>query len=815
MGFKDKYKKGNISDGKMKRKYSDRENEKKIKENDKNMDVEKLLLEDVKSTEIPNSIKPEAMRQKLEQHVVKQENMQQEYSEQEVLRQEILKHESEKQESLQSDIIKEKYIEETHVKTDMETQQMEKQLPAMKKKKRLTYSKALAAAASICVVIGCAVMASRIGLFKDDTNCRYPAYDGVNDQVDTVTKNLTGETENANLTDSSILTGEQLTYEKIYASMSEVWEEEELRRSEFSTGSKSSDFDIADGVVVEEIEDAAEDAVVEYGAESSLLESANSAAMDMSDSAFTDGTYGSTNVQTAGVDEGDIVKNDGRYLYQIVEIEYGKQSIQIVDTKDGLKEVANLEGFQSISEFYIWEDLLIVIENKYLESTIEELSRSYIACYDVLYQDNCYHQISIFDISKRNTPKEVKVFTLQGTYMSSRIADGYFYGFSRYYANPGEGIDDYDAYIPTLDGARLEAENIVLPQDSQGTSYLVMVSIDLANPSDFAETLGIVSDSDQYYVSSDNIYVTYGEYDIEKEEGWSSDQTVILRFAYEEGSIELEAEGCIDGYLNDTFSMDEYEKYLRVVTTVQEYNREYIRDDRTNEVIGMGIVDSRQTNALYVLDDNLNVVGSIEGLAEDEQIYSARFMGNTGYFVTFRQTDPLFAVDLTNPTNPTILSELKVSGFSEYLHFYGENRLFGLGMEADEETGWQDGIKLSMFDISDPGNVQEITRLHMSEYYYSEALYNHRAILIHPTANIIGFSVEGSSSDGYVQEYLVFSYENDTFVQKLKLNTKADDEGYYTSRGTFIGDTFYLLKNNGSVESYDLNTGAQLEVLEY
>ena len=259
--------------------------------------------------------------------------------------------------------------------------------------------------------------------------------------------------------------------------------------------------------------------------------------------------------------------------------------------------------------------------------------------------------------------------------------------------------------------------------------------------------------------------------------------------------------------------MDEYDGKLRMVTTVDEYWIESIKDDRTGESIGNKITESCRTNALYVLNQNLDIIGKIENLAEDEQIYSARFMGETGYFVTFRQTDPLFAVDLKDPKNPQILSELKISGFSEYLHFYGEDRLLGIGMEADEETGSTEGMKLSMFDISNPADVQEISKLAMGNYYYSEALYNHRAVLISVNANIFGFEVEGQENGNFKRDYLVFSYENDQFVQKLKLETNNKYGEIYSSRGTFIGDVFYLLTRDGSVKSYDLNTGEKLESL--
>lgn len=679
------------------------------------------------------------------------------------------------------------------------------------RKKRLTYSKALAVAASVCVVVGCTVIAAKSGwidLAKNEsedireTELNYTdGQDEIVEAVDTLYD-----------ADESGKGYRTVTYEEVYASMSQVWKESEA----YLYSNDMGPYPIAEeGVDADEkesvrFESAADDSTLSAGA------SMNSVMMDAAENPMaSEKSYGATNVQTVGVDEGDIVKNDGRFLYQIVDSGSGKQSIQIVDTKGGLKELSDFGDFQGITEFYVWKDLIIIIENKYLEQTYAAKSESgMIGCYDLMYHENCYHQISIYDISDRSMPKEQKVFTLQGRYMSSRIADGYFYGFSRYYANPGNGEEDYDSYIPKLDGKHLEEECIVLPKKSDGTSYLVMVSINLNEPSDFADTLGIVSDSDRYYVSSNNIYVTYGKYEQADEEGWRADQTSILRFAYEEGKMTLEAEGSINGYINDTFALDEYENHLRVVTTVQENYWKQIKDDRTGASLGMGVEDIRQTNALYVLDDSLTVVGKIEGLAEDEQIYSARFFGDTGYFVTFRQTDPLFAVDLTDPTNPAVLSELKVSGFSEYLHFYGEDCLFGFGMEADEETGWQEGLKLSMFDISNPADVQEVSRYHMSEYYYSEVLYNHHAILIHPSANIIGFHAEGNRDDEYVQEYLIFAYENDDFVEKMKIDTKPEDYGYYNIRGTFIENMFYLLRGDGRVESYDLNTGAQIEVLE-
>ena len=658
---------------------------------------------------------------------------------------------------------------------------------AKKQKRRFANQKGMAIAASICLVL---LGAFGIAVWQNQPN----------NELQT---ELAAEKEQIQEEKVLLETAElgieypEISYEDIYASMSSAWEKiNYVSRGETPAGEMN-----------------------EAGAEIAVEESAPAADMaakqEMSTNAAASDTYGETNVQTAGVDEGDIVKNDGRYLYQKIRVKDEEQSkwvIQIIDTKNGLQEIERIDGIDGIIEFYIWEDVLVVIEEKYLDTAAKKMSGGMVACYDVAYFDNFYHEITFFDIKDRSQPKGIKRFTLQGQYASSRIADGYFYGFSKYYANPGENEKDYDAYIPVMDGARLQADRIYLPEETDATSYLVLVAIDLRNPTAFTDSTGIVADGNLYYVSSENIFVADAK-PMEQKNGWSSNKTSLLKFSYEKGKFTLHAMGEVKGQLEGSFSMDEYEDHLRVVTTVREYQYQDVFDDRTGETIGWNISNDRENNALYVLDEKLDIVGKIEGLAPNEQIYSARFMGDTGYFVTFSQVDPLFTVDLSNPKEPKVLSELKVSGFSEYLHLYGEDRLLGIGMEADEETGRQEGMKLSIFDVSDKTNVTEITKENLKKYEYSEALYNHRAVMISVGKNIFGFEAEGYR-DGYYKDYVVFTYENDTFLQKLKVSTKSADGGYDSARGTFIGDIFYLLLGDGTVRSYDLNTGKILESLE-
>lgn len=590
------------------------------------------------------------------------------------------------------------------------------------------------------------------------------------------------------------------SYEEIYACLSGQWK----TYDDAARYSEKEEAAFTEGIEDLEMEDSA-------GAEQKLQASGSA--------------FGRTNTRSEQVDEADRIKNDGRYLYQIAgkqqeNTDTSRTGIQILDTEGGLAETAFVDDFESLEEFYVWNDLLITIENKDYDDTAplpasrKEASAEDTAVCGSFCREPEYHEISIYQITDRSRPGKLKTFTLQGRYESSRISEGYFYGISRFTAAPGEGPQDYDAYIPSIEGKRMEADRIICPPDADSTDYLVLVSIDLSDPSSFADSRAVLAGSGTYYVSTENIYVAWYRPVWQKEpteEGSVQDTTGLLRFSYRNGRFYARAEGEVPGNVESSFSMDEYEGNLRIAVTVQEYDAKEVRDDRTGERLGYDYGEAKETSALYILSPSLMVKGKIEGLAEGETIRSARLLGETGYFVTFRRTDPLFAVDLSDPEHPEVLGELKVSGFSEYLHVYGENMLLGIGMEADEETGQEQGMKLSMFDISDPTELTEMSRLRLEEYDYSEALWDHRAVLVDTVENIIGFRAEGWRENKYYADYFLFSYEDGAFVQKLKADACPADISSGGARGTFIGNVFYLLFENGMVRAYDRETGELLE----
>ncbi|MEN6338615.1 MAG: beta-propeller domain-containing protein, partial [Clostridiaceae bacterium] len=272
--------------------------------------------------------------------------------------------------------------------------------------------------------------------------------------------------------------------------------------------------------------------------------------------------------------------------------------------------------------------------------------------------------------------------------------------------------------------------------------------------------------------------------------------TDLILLGLNEGEITKLASGTVPGYLLNQFSMDEYKDVFRIVTTVDTWTQ-YVYTD------GVDTYDyeSSNWNNLYTLDANLTVIGKIENLAKDEYVQSVRFDGDIGYFVTFRQVDPLFAVDLSNAKSPRILSTLKIPGFSEYLQTYGMNLLLGLGYEADEDTGATMGVKLTMFDTSNKANVKELFTQAV-DADWTIAGSNHKAILADAEKNLIAFPAD--------TDYYIFRYDAATgFTQVAKVDLSSDLSSW-NLRGLFIGDNFYVVSESSvtviSLTNYEVLT---------
>ena len=475
--------------------------------------------------------------------------------------------------------------------------------------------------------------------------------------------------------------------------------------------------------------------------------------------------YSQTNVREAGVDEGDVVKTDGSYLY----ILKSSGSVRIVDIRGTkMKEIAEIQPEklnESIEDLYLDGDRLMLITTGY-ESSMEEAESD-------MYTVNRYQYtaLTVYDITEREHPEVTGRITQEGDYRQSRKNGDYVYLLTQYTPSLGDSFED-SSVMPLVNEQKLAISDVYLPDQTSQPDYLVASGINIQDPENVISSKAIVSGAADFYMSSDNLFICNNNWN----DGKSS--TEILRFACEDGEITAGAMCELPGFLNDTFSLDEYQGYLRVLLT----------EDSNGE-----------SNSLYILDADMQVTGAIRDLADGETIRSARFMGTIAYFVTFRQTDPLFCADLSDPDNPQILSELKLTGFSSYLHPYGDHLLLGVGYEAEEETGSQTGVKLSMFDISEPSQVEELDKYVIKGASYLPSDYDYKAILADGEKNLIGFVCDG--------EYLVFSYDEEKGFQNLLTYTMSDWEywdGDASCRGVYAGDEFYIVDQD-EVLCFDMN----------
>lgn len=515
-------------------------------------------------------------------------------------------------------------------------------------------------------------------------------------------------------------------------------------------------------------------------------EAAASEAADSGSTVSYAGDYSQTNVQTEGVDEGDVVKTDGRYLYIIRE---GRE-VQIVSIQAGkMAEVAVIrptleQSENSILDMYLTGDTLQIICQRYDADMQEDGEDAYYMNYRGITS------VCTYDLTDRANPVHVGTTEQEGTYYTSRKSGEYLYLFTSVY--PQESLirqyaDQGKEYglIPLVNGETMAASDIYIPKedDRGGTEYMLITSVNENKPDQIADQKAILESASRFYVSTENIYL--------ERENWESGstQTAIARFSFSQGKIKGESAGVVNGAVTDDFATNEYDGFLRVLTT--QWND-----------------SGSQTNNVYVLDQNMEIVGKIDNLAEDESIYSARFMGNTGYFVTYRQVDPLFSVDFSDPAHPKILGELKVSGFSEYLHFYGENRLLGIGWETDPETGATKGLKLSMFDVSDPADVKEVDKLVIKNIDYFPGEYNYKALTVSPEKNVIGLAASSYESSGTVNSYMVFSYdEKEGFLTDLTYGLQeGGDVSAEEVRGVYADDTFYVADGN-NVTAFNMGKG--------
>lgn len=583
------------------------------------------------------------------------------------------------------------------------------------------------------------------------------------------------------------------SYDYVYDRLTEVF------------GTDADDFYDAVMPVDEEIlvdEAPAEEAVVE---EAPAMEAAEPQTGGSGDD------YSATNTQVEGIDEGDIVKTDGEYIYVLKEsgnlvilaadekntslcssTEVAGQDVVLEETPNYSKRHYHTADYRQVTlretakELYISGNTAVVVT----ESRLRTRSRTD----GKAVSDTDYSVVlKLYDVSSPKKPVLITTLGQSGTYETSRMTDGIVYLLTDFPVSLSDRENTED-YIPSLsrngETEPVPVKSMILPPEFQSMHFTVITGYDLTKQEAVA-TKSVLMQSDTVYMNSGHLYLAdeYSYTDVSepwKESVYTVTETVsgrctdICKFAVGE-QIVTKAFCTVDGELLNQFAMDEYRGNLRLVTT-HDTNTRITYTDEAYGFSNSKRISSEETTGLYIYDENLDLLGSITGLAADERVYSVRFDGDTGYFVTFRQVDPLFAADLSDPRDPEIMSTLKIPGFSEYLHPYGDGLLFGLGQNA-LLSGRTTGLKLSMFDTTDPYNVTEKHKLLLSADH-SAALDNHKAIFISPEKNLIGFPTENG--------YAVYGYDADNgFYEVKKLNVRW--KWRRDSRGLYIGDVFYIV----------------------
>lgn len=656
--------------------------------------------------------------------------------------------------------------------------------------KKITHKKS--AISAIVLVTSLLVISSFLNPVMDKAQAAQKAKTGANVKKARVSKNVIADNFKAKLAKQSKA--------KKFASLDEL---KQFLEKNSTQSSNSGYYSTRGGALM--LEDKAIAAPTANASAQKAEEAAGS------DSSAGSADYSKTNIQVEGVDEGDIIKSDGKYIYSIID-----KNLFIIDAypaKDA--NIVSKIAFKSRpQEIYISGSRLIVLAN---DSEIYAMP-----IYSRFIRRSEYTFLKVFDITDKKNPKLLTSIDFEGSLSGSRLIGDYAYiittAYNSYYYNENplpRIIKDGKEISMSLKSKKCvrcpDVYYFDMPYESVNMTNVAAVNIkdvkkDISNQAYF------LAGNQDLYVSQNNIYITYAKYisesDLEFEVAKeiitprlpaylkeriakieavddtvltpaektnkinviieryrgslsSGDQkklsqeilakmkakyndiskelekTVIHKIAINKEKLEYKNFGEVTGQVLNQFSMDEKDGLFRIATTKNTSWSLFFEEDAAH---------TRQSyNNLYVLDGNLKTIGKLEGLAKGEKIYSVRFMQDRAYMVTFKQTDPLFVFDLSNPKSPKVLGELKLPGFSNYLHPYDDDTLIGIGKGA-EENEWGGatvkGLKFTLFNVANVAKPSVIDEYEMGERGSdSIALYDHKAFLFSKSKNLLAVPV--------------------------------------------------------------------------
>lgn len=502
--------------------------------------------------------------------------------------------------------------------------------------------------------------------------------------------------------------------------------------------------------------------------------------------------FSKTNIQVDGVDEADIVKSDGKHIYLA-----SNNSVLIVKAypPQEAEVLSRIKLNGSIIGIFVNENKLIVFIVEYPEA---------ICCFETRIISKT--EIKIYNIEDRSEPILDEDISVDGYYLNSRMILDHVYILTTFPAL----IEDEKISLPSITrenrSETIKPTNIYYSTAEDGNHFFITVTSVNLQTSKIVDGTFLLGSASCIYVSQSSIYLIIPKYENNKQ------KTEIHRIRIEKGEITYEASGEVLGYVLNQFSMDEHNGYFRIATTIS--------------IVGRIFGQTVSINNVYVLSSNLTVLGELKGLAPGERIYSTRFMGDRCYLVTFKKVDPLFVISLENPAKPKILGKLKIPGYSDYLHSYDENHLIGIGketVEAEEgDFAWYQGVKISLFNVSDLTNPIEITKFEIGDRGTdSPILWDHKALLFDKENNLLAIPIliaeidEAKYLNGvppnaygdYVWQGLYVFNITETDIALRGGITHLDDDvdllksGYYfysehsVKRSLYIGDVLYTISN--------------------
>lgn len=542
--------------------------------------------------------------------------------------------------------------------------------------------------------------------------------------------------------------------------------------------------------------------------------------------------FSGTNVQVEGVDEPDMVKTDGD---RIVLISDGR--LIVVDvTGEEPEEIGRLRlDNLAVQSLFLSGDKVLLFGSMWVSHPIPLVEPE--ASIVPVPQSPTVQLIEV-DIS--GDPEIARTMTIDGQFLSGRMIGDTVrlvltsspVGFEWSYPE-GSGLraerkateenrevirnSTPDNWIPyyviadadgdvTDEGILFDCDRAGHPDEFSGLNMLSVITIDLSEGLEVSDATGVLAAGNTIYASGESLYVATQNWQAwqwarsgsteDRPEGVTTD---IHKFDISSTErTEYVASGEVTGYLLNQFAMDEHDGLLRVASTTSP------------NWWGSGIESESIVTVLTEVDGELIRIGLVDGLGETEQIYSVRFMGDVAYVVTFRQTDPLYTIDLSDPRDPRMVGELKILGYSAYLHPVGEGLLMGVGQDATDQGRIQ-GTQVSTFDVSDPGDPTRIDTYTLSEGSNSEVEYDHHAFLYWEPAGLAMIPVQQWRWDEKGEEVFLgavgLRVESDGDLDEIRTvvhpgGDKAEwDWRAQIRRSIVIDDSVYTISSKGIMKS--------------